>query len=1321
MSCNEVFLAQLSESQIGRINNFLFNDVKLQKKKRKKSETELVAENSTYDKENSEDDEWEENHFIENDEKGNEEFKNKWIKNSLIGVSLNCEYIALANFRKFVVLEKKGSQMNIIAEVDVTEFLENPNNDFIRCLYVLPISGKGKIDAGHVNWTCIILGLSTGHALFYTETGVIIFKEHISHYAIKRIDFDNSTLPGHQELTFLCGSRLVVLEGKGLLTALTSARSKIAKHEMNVNDISTSIDIPCHVLYLENGLQSKDFQITRPYKPSLFDRLVEGSFSEDGEDAIISSKPIPVYSTYITTGGSGWAVFNWWDKDSGRDILAEGIHNVKKIVTEGVTSYIPSFGIRSFFGINSNQTKDVVKKDPPSSIPYSHAHSICTLVDGNRTGERVFKAPEPWDFALICDSIARISLVCTRTNIILKMWKGYRDAKCAFYETYGMVDLNNKKCKTKTLFVIFYLPRRAILEVWSLKAGKRVGAFHADKIGRLLPIQSHILGCRNNDLRSFNKNLFFIYIKPNGMIVTYSIPFSLSLCHELDASTHDKNLICEIRKSLKLNENEKWFELVKKLQCVDNILKEYYEYIYNNDIKLVLKIETTKKLIEEIKDEEKKNKISIILEYLKIYEYFISVRDNNDFTNEDIEMINFNLTQDLVNDALLVLNISTSQMCKNKKKIISVMEFLKVIEFQDQLLVDTFKNFQYFHFFGDFIFTPILEGYISIDDFMNQLIKLPFDSFYTMKLFTIYFLSNINDINCKKIFNFGRSMIKMLLNNIPFHEKSSIMSFINKKVSETSNVRNALMLTIILFSISQEEENNEEESVENVNVLSGWEDIDIQTEALFLTIQHLLILTSISTLPHPPEVSLEKIYQKKYSFYRETLGVWLCQFYDSQSIILSLLTSPDEIISHCNVSELYTLPSNLRYNSLSLQDIRQDDWLPSLRIVLKYFPLSINVEFLFTDVSWECVSLWNKSKLKNISKLNSCINSLRILQPYPKIQNGLCLMIWDTFLQIPFKALYDLLNVSGDLPTDRELQKCIGIGETEIVEFINCMIGFFKCWMNALNVIESDTFVEVCYEDFFTRFFDFGKGIDKNIIKDTLIEISIKKKPVNYHLLLHHYHLAIIIHLQLSLSLPTRPRFLFDQIGNRAFFESLHSHPLITISDVDDQCMKRRQEFMEKAIENFALEDDSYALTYWNIILEISSTWNLNIDALRIKEIFLFYRHSMDLRGEKAMSCLVKHELLIPSLIPIIAFRIRCLLEDKPEIRSIIKNQFISLDTALSYIEALEFDEAEVKDYKPEDLSRLITRLLQVIESEKINNNSTKCLLKNFLEIVSKF
>uniref|UniRef100_A0A0N4ZUC5 Rab3 GTPase-activating protein non-catalytic subunit n=1 Tax=Parastrongyloides trichosuri TaxID=131310 RepID=A0A0N4ZUC5_PARTI len=1317
MSCEENLISQLSDNQIGKINNFLFKDVGLNKDEIKDIEIEVSLVNSTDDGNNSEDDEWNLDSSVEGIEKGNEESNDNWIKNCLIGVSFNVEYIVLANVKKFIVLERKGKQVNIIAEKDISQFLDNPSYDFIRCVYVLPIAGKGKTDTGHITWTCIILGLSTGQALFFTENGILIFKEQISHFAVKRIDFDISTLPGYQELCFLCKNRLVVFEGKGLQETLNSARSKIAKQEMNIDEISMTLYIPCHVLYLENGLQSEDFQITRPFKPSLFDRLVEASFSEEGIDAVISSKPIPVYSTYITTGGNGWAVFNWWDKDSGRDLIKEGIHNVKKIVTEGVASYMPSFGIRSFFGLSTSQSKNIVKKDFPYSIPYSHAPAKCILKDEGRRGERIFKAPEPWDYVLICDSIARISLVCTRTNLVLKMWKGYRDAKCAFYETHGIIDLKNEKCKSKTLFIIFFLPRRALIEVWSLRTGKRVCALHGDKNGRLLPIQNKILGCRH-DGKSLNNNMHFVYIKPNGMIMTYTMPFSLSLCHELDASIHDKNLISEIRNLLRNGNNNKWYEMVVKLQYPENIIKEHREYLFNEKISLTHKIDTTKKLIDDFKNNGIKDTMTVILEYLYMYETFFKVQNLNKINDSNIDII-FDMPKDFINDVIEVLKLSKKEEA-NEDEIINLEKFLNVAYLNDWIINDDLKHKKDILLFSRFVFFPLLSEALSMNQFTKEFSKLPFDIFCITKLYITYFLSSTNNIKSMDLFKTGMPILKMFFHQIPFFERFSIINFIDKQIIESTNVKNALILSIHLFQIYQNS-NNIKKDKEDENTSNEWEDINMKNEDLFLSIKHLYILTLISTLPQAPEVSLEKLNEKKFSFYREILGIWLSQFYDSQTLLLTALTSTEDIMPHCHISELTPLPIHLRGNSLSLQKLEDNNWLMTFKKILKNFPLSINVEYLFADVTWECGSLWNKSKWKNISKLRCCINSLKILKPYPLIQHGLGLMIWDTFLRIPFKSLFELLNLSGDPPSDKQLKRIIGISEIEIVEFTICVKDLLKCMMNALNCIDKPDFKEIIYEDFYVRFFDIGTKGEKNLKKDTLIEISMQKDLTNYHLILHHYHLITIIYLQLSLSLLTRPRFLFDQIGNRAFFDSFYSHPLITISDVDKQCMKRRQEFLEQAIENFCLEDDDYALQYWSIVFEISNEWNIDIDALRIKEIYLFYRHSMDSRGEKAMSNLVKSNLLIPTLIPIIAFRIRCLFEKNPETANIIKNQIISVNTAVSYIDALEFDEIESKEYEPIHLIRLIKRLLMIMEEEHIINDSSKHLLKNFLEIVLKF
>uniref|UniRef100_A0A915EKG3 Rab3GAP regulatory subunit C-terminal domain-containing protein n=1 Tax=Ditylenchus dipsaci TaxID=166011 RepID=A0A915EKG3_9BILA len=65
----------------------------------------------------------------------------------------------------------------------------------------------------------------------------------------------------------------------------------------------------------------------------------------------------------------------------------------------------------------------------------------------------------------------------------------------------------------------------------------------------------------------------------------------------------------------------------------------------------------------------------------------------------------------------------------------------------------------------------------------------------------------------------------------------------------------------------------------------------------------------------------------------------------------------------------------------------------------------------------------------------------------------------------------------------------------------------------------------------------------------TLSQLASRHKAVNYHLVVHHIHLITAIQLQISLGISIRLKGLFDAVGRRAFFEPLHSHPLIPLAN----------------------------------------------------------------------------------------------------------------------------------------------------------------------------
>lgn len=61
-----------------------------------------------------------------------------------------------------------------------------------------------------------------------------------------------------------------------------------------------------------------------------------------------------------------------------------------------------------------------------------------------------------------------------RTRHMVRMWKGYRDARCAWLE--GMSSLDRKKSRyelekqpSTALFLVIFAPRRGLLEAYSMQ------------------------------------------------------------------------------------------------------------------------------------------------------------------------------------------------------------------------------------------------------------------------------------------------------------------------------------------------------------------------------------------------------------------------------------------------------------------------------------------------------------------------------------------------------------------------------------------------------------------------------------------------------------------------------------------------------------------------------------------------------------------------------------------------------------------------------------------------------------------------------------
>lgn len=146
---------------------------------------------------------------------------------------------------------------------------------------------------------------------------------------------------------------------------------------------------------------------------------------------------------------------------------------------------MPSFGIRSWLGIGTSK-RDQPQKTHAVDVRTVRMNARSSLHDDGRISERTFVAPGQWNLIAVADAKARVTVVDvgphnsdalystatfeTHSRTILRVWKGYRDARCAWVESTGSTGRSGEtRMHARALFLVIFAPRRGLLEVWSMQ------------------------------------------------------------------------------------------------------------------------------------------------------------------------------------------------------------------------------------------------------------------------------------------------------------------------------------------------------------------------------------------------------------------------------------------------------------------------------------------------------------------------------------------------------------------------------------------------------------------------------------------------------------------------------------------------------------------------------------------------------------------------------------------------------------------------------------------------------------------------------------
>ncbi|KAF1768610.1 hypothetical protein GCK72_000422 [Caenorhabditis remanei] len=283
------------------------------------------------------------------------------------------------------------------------------------------------------------------------------------------------------------------------------------------------------------------------------------------------------------------------------------------------------------------------------------------------------------------------------------------------------------------------------------------------------------------------------------------------------------------------------------------------------------------------------------------------------------------------------------------------------------------------------------------------------------------------------------------------------------------------------------------------------------------------------------------------------------------------------------------------------------------------------------------MSRWFREKDQNFSHISECTALLPESLVDPRLRHGIARLIWDKFIGAAFQSIVQLVEKTGRRPKDRECRKEIGMGDVRLEEFLLECEKFLDILMVAVRDMpapidfKQDLLVEMAYSSFASHL---QQSKTTSSRQDQLSSLASRQSLVNFHLVLHHQHLALALRLQLTTGLRFHPlRNLFCVTGNRAFFAPLDSHPLIPLDRVDDATLEKRHAFLIKVAEQGGMEERRLAR---NLEME----WKLTVNEISFMQALSSFRHGNDHQGALELASCVRDDRSAVALARVLAGRL---------------------------------------------------------------------------------
>ncbi|KAK2825892.1 hypothetical protein Q5P01_020106 [Channa striata] len=1255
-----------------------------------------------------------------------------WLQDCVVSLSPCSDLLVVAREQKAAFLSAKwrtddSGREEMTLALSWTGVLSAEDGECVSSCICIPLASQKRSSTGRPDWTCVVVGFSSGYVRFYTENGVLLLAQLLHEDPVLRLKCRTYEIPRHpgvteqhEELSILYPASLVTIDGFSLFQSLRACRNQVARAAAAGSDVIQ----PPPLAYKKWGLQDMDTIVDHSsvgvMTMCVFDQMKNASIL-GGVNASVKGSP-PAMSQYVTVGGGPYTGFYYAIEGSSQPLLS----HVALAVASKLTSALFS-AASGWLGWNrSKNEEEVIQKQKPKVEPPTPLGIRFGLPDSRRHGESICLSPCN-TLAGVTDDFGRVTLLDLARGIAIRMWKGYRDAQLG-----------------------------GILEVWGMQQGPRVGAFTVGKHCRLLYAGYRLMGVNSVTSQGWQLHTQQVCLldPTTGALRIVNVPFHLALSDKKSERAKDMHLLKRLTAILKSREIDLDIlenEANNVLQDIKHpaIKKQALEsLLLNKNAPISCLTNITSTLYHTLKKQEP-NEVDIALlqlcsSQLKLLQLYTDIQKLHSGLNADteaclehdsLEGIQEELSRvspTLQRYAQLTSRPSVTFAQDSPGSPLPVQTFLSQIECTEdgELKVVRGSDTKWTQL-GNFLFWGCLYGKSPLHKVCDTLQQAGMSPQQLLSLLLSVWLQREKDM-LQKPYETVRNLHTLLvtLSNMKgaveeSWDPQSVSPWWQQVRSTCIQSHNAAAALLAAF-VAHEAAKASITSRADSQLQSEWEAVSLELEQWVVCVRQLedvLVLQTLLLVPPPQgaaggnaaQCSIKTLLEGGTGGIADSVSKWVFRHSLAPERLREILRKRESK----NADEKQEQSAEDKGKEEKEKSQEDTDRTADLLVaVCQRFPHSLSPDLLFAHCCWEYVVQWNKDPEEG-RYLCWAVEHLRLVSS-PQIQLGISAMMWSTFIVKRFSAAAYLTEKVGKAPKDRLCRRDVGMGDKAMTSFLGCCVQLLQILMEADSAVEEVSAPDLSVEEVWCG----AEG------PASIAALALEQRGVHFPLVQHHCLLASLLHAAMTFSLKVKPLSLFDSKGKNAFFRDLTSIQLMPSGDMDPGLVSLRQEFLLRVLTSWveAIDDPSSSVPgpplpssgpkadWWpSMCLELGSLLQVNPDILRRHLVCELYNQGLDVRAEEVMLEVEDKDVLGSQLLVLTGQRLSySLLHSQSQTQAAMELLARLPPTLCTWLKAMDPSELRCPLVPLVQTSRLVGRLIEILPE----NHAQYSLALHLLEAV---